>query len=83
MVLRLKIKKPPVCHLGVGVGLLSQGLAPQVSSTLAGLTALFGMGRGVPPPLKTPTQKRQNRRFCKNILPDFCLFFKEKLTLAE
>jgi hypothetical protein len=31
--------------------LLSRGLAPRVPSAPAGLTALFGMGRGVPPPL--------------------------------
>ncbi len=34
-----------------GGDLLSRGLAPRVPSALAGLTALFGMGRGVPPPL--------------------------------
>ena len=30
-----------------GGDLLSQGVAPQVPSALKGLTALFGMGRGV------------------------------------
>jgi len=33
----------------IGGVLLSQGLAPQVPSALAGLTSLFGMGRGVSP----------------------------------
>ena len=45
------IKKGPV-----GNGLLSQGAAPQVPSALAGLTSGFGMGPGVPPPLKSPTR---------------------------
>src|SRR6185436_8163673 len=31
--------------------LLSQGLAPQVPSARAGLTSLFGMGRGISPSL--------------------------------
>ena len=35
----------------VGGVLLSRGLAPRVPSALAGLTSLFGMGRGVSPPL--------------------------------
>ena len=35
----------------MGGDLLSRGLAPRVPSALAGLTSLFGMGRGVPPPL--------------------------------
>ena len=35
----------------VGGVLLSRGLAPRVPSALAGLTSLFGMERGVSPPL--------------------------------
>ena len=35
----------------MGGVLLSRGLAPRVPSALAGLTSLFGMGRGVSPPL--------------------------------
>ena len=35
----------------LGGVLLSRGLAPRVPSALAGLTSLFGMGRGVSPPL--------------------------------
>ena len=31
--------------------LLSQGISPQVPSALVGLTAVFGMGTGVTPPL--------------------------------
>ena len=40
---------PPLKETG-GV-LLSQGLAPQVPSARAGLTSLFGMGRGISPSL--------------------------------
>jgi hypothetical protein len=43
-----KAKDPP------GNDLLSQGLAPQVPSALAGLTAWFGMEQGVSPPLQSP-----------------------------
>ena len=38
----------------LGNDLLSQGAASQVPSALAGLTAGFGMGPGVPPPLESP-----------------------------
>ena len=34
--------------------LLSQGISPQVPSALVGLTAVFGMGTGVSPPLWSP-----------------------------
>ena len=34
--------------------LLSQGASPQVPSALTGLTAVFGMGTGVSPPLWPP-----------------------------
>ena len=34
--------------------LLSQGISPQVPSALAGLTAVFGMGTGVAPPVWPP-----------------------------
>ena len=37
-----------------GSDLLSQGVYPQVPSALAGLTAVFGMGTGVSPPLWPP-----------------------------
>src|SRR5256885_1038814 len=37
-----------------GGDLLSQGVAPQVPSALAGLTSVFGMGTGVTPPLWPP-----------------------------
>ena len=43
------LKKP------VGNDLLSQGVAPQVPSALATLTAGFGMLPGVPSPLESPT----------------------------
>jgi hypothetical protein len=39
----------------VGGGLLSQRVAPQLPSTLAGLTSGFEKGPGVPPPLLPPT----------------------------
>ena len=41
-------------HKSSGGYLLSQGVAPQVPSALAGLTSVFGMGTGVTPPLWPP-----------------------------
>src|SRR2546423_2659457 len=41
-------------HTQIGGDLLSQALASQVPSALRGLTALFGMGRGVSPSLWPP-----------------------------
>ena len=41
--------------------LLSQALAGQVPSALRGLTALFGMGRGVSPSLKPPEKDERPR----------------------
>src|SRR5207248_4926594 len=41
-------------HIQIGGDLLSQALASQVPSALRGLTALFGMGRGVSPSLWPP-----------------------------
>jgi hypothetical protein len=38
-----------------GGDLLSRALSRQVPSALRGLTALFGMGRGVSPSLSPPT----------------------------
>jgi hypothetical protein len=51
-----KRRTPPTAVGGVhreksGGVLLSQGVYPQVPSALAGLTAVFGMGTGVTPPL--------------------------------
>jgi hypothetical protein len=37
-----------------GSDLLSQGIAPQVPSALAGFTSVFGMGTGGSPPLSPP-----------------------------
>ncbi len=39
---------------GPGTDLLSRPLAQPVSSALAGLTSVFGMGTGVSPPLWAP-----------------------------
>jgi hypothetical protein len=51
----------------VGNGLLSQRVAPQVPSALASLTSGFGMGPGVPPPLKSPTRLFYKiMEFCKS-----------------
>jgi hypothetical protein len=50
----------------VGDDLRSQGVAAQVPSALAGLTAGFEKGPGVPPPLKTPTNLYG---FCKPPTP--------------
>ena len=41
-------------NIDSGGVLLSQGPAPQVPSALEGLTAVFGMGTGVPPPTSSP-----------------------------
>lgn len=43
-------------RLPAGNDLLSQGVAPQVPSALAGLTSGFGMGPGISPPLKSPEE---------------------------
>ena len=42
----------------MGDVLLSHKVSLAVPSALAGLTSLFGMGRGVSPPLSSPFQKR-------------------------
>ena len=44
-----------------GGDLLSQGASPQVPSARAGLTAVFGMGTGVSPPLWPPETLRSVR----------------------
>src|SRR5215212_1005289 len=46
----------------MGDDLLSHRVSPAVPSALAGLTSLFGMGRGVSPPPSSPFLKR--RVFC-------------------
>src|SRR6267378_1564820 len=45
----------------IGGDLLSQALSGQVPSALRGLTALFGMGRGVSPSLKPPEKGERPR----------------------
>ncbi len=59
----------PVCHsTGLslckipGNALLSHGVAQAVPSALEGLTALFGMGRGVSPPLWSPENRNRKWR---------------------
>ena len=50
----INVTGPPIgrpCHVNPGSDLLSQALAHQVPSAQRGLTALFGMGRGVAPSL--------------------------------
>ena len=42
----------------MGDDLLSHKVSLAVPSALAGLTSLFGMGRGVSPPLSSPLIKR-------------------------
>jgi hypothetical protein len=46
--------RPRAARRRSGGDLLSQGREAQVPSALRGLTALFGMGRGVSPPLSPP-----------------------------
>ena len=43
----------------LGGDLLSHGLSAAVPSALEGLTCVFGMGTGVPPPLKPPRKTRE------------------------
>src|SRR5918995_2534566 len=43
----------------MGDDLLSHRVSPAVPSALAGLTSLFGMGRGVSPPPSSPFLKRR------------------------
>lgn len=52
---------------GVGIYLLSRAASSQVSSTRVSLTAVFGMGTGVPSPSSTPTICGYHRRY----LPPF------------
>src|ERR671916_1402154 len=42
----------------MGNDLLSHGVYPAVPSALAGLTSLFGMGRGVSPPPSSPLSQK-------------------------
>ena len=51
----------PECPKKTGGVLLSQALASQVPSALRGLTALFGMGRGVSPSPKPPEKGERPR----------------------
>lgn len=46
--------QPALITFMSGGDLLSQGVAPQVPSALAGLTSVFGMGTGCSPPLSPP-----------------------------
>ncbi len=50
-----------LCTLISGDDLLSRTVARAVPSALAGLTPLFGMGRGVAPPLLPPESYFQLR----------------------
>ena len=47
----------------VGDGLLSHRPRPALPWALAGLTAGFGMGPGVPPPLESPTHSVVDERY--------------------
>src|SRR5215217_1873178 len=54
----------------MGDDLLSHGVSPAVPSALAGLTSLFGMGRGVSPPPSSPSLKKKRQVLCcKGRLP--------------
>ena len=74
MAMRLRVWGLFACNeKSLGNDLLSQGVTPQVPSALAGLTAGFEMGPGVPPPHKSPrdfkhdirlsTEQRENSKF--------------------
>ena len=53
----------------MGDDLLSHGVYPAVPSALAGLTSLFGMGRGVSPPLSSPLLKSGKYSVVKGACP--------------
>src|ERR671917_51080 len=53
----------------MGDDLLSHRVSPAVPSALAGLNALFGMGRGVSPPPSSPLLKRSNIRVLIPAMP--------------
>jgi hypothetical protein len=53
----------------MGDDLLSHGVSPAVPSALAGLTSLFGMGRGVSPPLSSPFLKSGKYSIVKGACP--------------
>ena len=64
----------------VGNGLLSHAVARILPWALAGLTAGFGMGPGVPPPLISPTQPcRCPRSTGEARSCGYCLFVKVRL----
>jgi hypothetical protein len=52
----------------MGDDLLSHRVSPAVPSALAGLTSLFGMGRGVSPPPSSPFLKKAYIFGCKSRL---------------
>ncbi len=58
---RRAARRRPVAFKKTGGVLLSQALASQVPSALRGLTALFGMGRGVSPSPKPPEKGERPR----------------------
>ena len=51
---------PPLRLYNPGGVLLSRGVAPEVPSALEDFTTLFGMGRGVSPPLWPPERSRRH-----------------------
>ena len=59
----------PETHEKMGDDLLSHGVYPAVPSALAGLTSLFGMGRGVSPPLSSPLLKSGKYSVVKGACP--------------
>ncbi len=58
---RTALRRPAVLYEKTGGVLLSQALAGQVPSALRGLTALFGMGRGVSPSPRPPEKGERPR----------------------
>ena len=58
---RQAARRRPIASQKTGGVLLSQALASQVPSALRGLTALFGMGRGVSPSPKPPEKHERPR----------------------
>lgn len=54
---RLQQLLEPLEFFNLGIDLFSHSVTRAVSSALEGLTAVFGMGTGVSPPLWTPRLK--------------------------
>ena len=60
---RFRKESMRAAKIGVGTCLFSRAASSQVSWAQVGLTAVFGMGTGVPPPPSAPTLWKPLRGF--------------------